>query len=185
MDEAANYAQQISDMSKMLTTVLSGVSDAKLQERPALTLNPTGFICFHLLRVWDYDLNMLIQGRPGEQDAWHRGGIGELAGYEPLGKGGGGRGIGFGYTDAEVDEVAYRTDWLGAYQALLMEETQAYLSTADETELQREFSAGATGVATPTLRLQHTVAHSWNHIGEMRMTKSMIGFPDPTTPPRK
>ena len=179
-----DYLQQIGDMSTMLTNVVSEVSDAQLQERPGPTLNPAGFIYYHLLRVWDYDLNMLILGRPGEQDAWHRGGLSANAAYEPIGKGGGGRGLGFGYTDAEVDEVRYGAGWR-AYQALLLAETKAYLETATAAELGREFAAaGPTPTSSPALRLQHTVAHSWNHIGEIRMTKSMIGFHDPTTPPR-
>jgi hypothetical protein len=32
--------------------------------------------------------------------------------------------------------------------------------------------------------IQHTIAHSWNHIGELRLTRSLLGFADPMTPPR-
>jgi hypothetical protein len=38
--------------------------------------------------------------------------------------------------------------------------------------------------STTGARVQHIIGHSWNHTGELRMTKSMLGFHDPTTPPR-
>jgi uncharacterized damage-inducible protein DinB len=104
-------------------------------------------------------------------------------GYSPDGHGGGGMGLGFGYTDAEVDEIPYSLEIIRNYHHQVFEETQAYLEKADDAELHREFAFRDITV-TPAARMQHVVGHSWNHIGEIRMTKSMLGFPDPTTPPR-
>lgn len=183
MSVTAAYQEQITSMSTMLDNVLSDIDDETLSRRPAPEMNPLGFLYFHILRVWDLDLNILIQGRRASEDAWHRGGYTEQMGYNPVGKGGRGTGIGFGYTDDEVDEVPYALAPLRRYHEQLLDETRAYLEQASDTELQREIQFMGQPTTTGA-RLQHLIAHSWNHIGEMRMSKSVLGFPDPTTPPR-
>lgn len=184
MSANAIYQESIDGMSTMLTNVVAELDDATLARRPGPELNPLGFIYFHILRIWDLDLNVLIQGGAPAEDAWHRGGYSAELGYNPDGKGGRGTGMGFGYTDDEVDEIPYRLAPLQRYHQQLEEETRAYLSNASDAELQREISflgqASSTGA-----RAQHIVAHSWNHIGEMRLSKGLLGYPDPTTPPRK
>jgi hypothetical protein len=180
---AAAYLEQIDALSDMLEKQVAELDDELLSKRPGPALNPPGFIYWHILRIWDLDLNILIKGRKPSEDAWHLGGYGEEMGYNPDGKGGRGSGLGFGYTDAEVDEIPYRMEPLRRYHAQLLDETRAYLESAGSAELQREIKF-RDDPSTPSLRLQHVVAHSWNHVGELRMTKSMLGFHDPTTPPR-
>ncbi|HUG16144.1 MAG TPA: DinB family protein [Thermomicrobiales bacterium] len=183
MSIAGIYQQQIDAMSTMLDNVLSEIDDDTLARRPGPELNPLGFIYFHILRVWDLDLNVLIHGRRPSEDAWHRGGHSESMGYNPDGKGGRGAGNGFGYTDEEVDEIPYRMEPLRRYHEQLLAETRAYLAGADEAELTRETTFMGQPSSTG-LRAQHVVAHSWNHIGEMRLSKGLLGFADATTPAR-
>jgi hypothetical protein len=178
-----NYLEQINGMSDFLANAVAEVDEAKLRQRPGEYLNPVGFIYFHILRIWDLDLNIMIQGRTPAEDAWHRGGFTELLGYSPDGKGGNGMGLGFGYTDAEVDEVPYAFEPLRTYHEQLLEETRAYLNDANDDELNRIIKFREQDTTTGA-RVQHTIGHSWNHIGEIRMTKSMIGYLDPTTPAR-
>jgi hypothetical protein len=180
----AIYLQQIETMSEFLDTVLSEIDDERFSLRPAPERNPVGFVYFHLLRVWDLDLNILCKGQPAESDAWHRGGYSDAMGYSPDGKGGRGAGNGFGYSDQEVDEVPYRKDVLGRYHHQLLDETRAYLQSATDAELERTIMLRDQPTTTGA-RMQHTAAHSWNHIGEIRMTRTMLGFPDPTTPPHQ
>jgi hypothetical protein len=180
----AIYLQQIETMSDFLDTLLAEVDDERFGLRPAPERNPIGFIYFHLLRVWDLDLNVLCQGQPAAEDAWHRGEYSEAMGYSPDGKGGRGAGLGFGYSDQEVDEVPYRKDVLRRYHHQLLDETRAYLSAASDDELRREIMLRDQSTTTGA-RMQHTAAHSWNHIGEIRLTKTMLGFQDPTTPSRQ
>jgi hypothetical protein len=177
------YLEQVDAMSDFLATAVAEVDAEKLALRPGEYLNPVGFIYFHILRIWDLDLNILIQGGSPSTDAWHRGGFSELLGYTPDGKGGNGMGLGFGYTDAEVDEVPYQLAPLQQYHQQMIDETRAYLNDASDDELNRPIKFRDQDV-TPGLRVQHIIAHSWNHIGELRMTKSMLGYPDPTTPAR-
>ena len=183
MSLQSTYDEQVSTMATMLAQQVGSLDDATLAKRPGPALNPIGFIQWHILRIWDLDLNLLIKGGTPETDAWHRGGYDEEIGYEPIGIGPGGTGLGFGYTDAEVDAVPYRADVLSRYQQQLVDETKSYLAGATNEDLQRAFELRGepTSVAG---RLQHVVAHSWNHIGEIRLTKGLLGYPDPTTPPR-
>lgn len=178
------YIEQIQSLSELLDSQISELDDTLLNTRPGPILNPLGFIYFHILRIWDLDINVLVKdGKPAE-DAWHRGDYADEMGYNPDGKGGRGMGIGFGYTDAEVDEVPYRLEPLKRYHAHVLTETLAYLNDANDEELNR----GITAMGQPSTtgaRIQHIIAHSWNHTGELRMTKSLLGFHDPTTPPRE
>jgi len=183
MNGRSIYREQIDDMVKMLTNQVSDVDDETLAKRPGEFLNPVGFIYWHILRIWDLDLNWTIKGGAPTEDAWHRGGYSEALGYNSDGKGGRGTGIGFGYTDAEVDELIHNGEVFARYRQQLLDETHAYLDDATDEELAREVMALGNPVSVGS-RLQHTVSHSWNHIGEIRMTKSMLGFQDPTTPPR-
>lgn len=184
MSAAAIYLQQIESMSDFLDKLLADVDDEQFSHRPGPERNPIGFFYFHLLRVWDLDLNILCRGQAPHADAWHRGGYSEALGYVPDGKGGSGSGLGFGYTDQEVDEVPYRKDVLQRYHQQLVEETRAWLSSATDADLERPITL-RDQPTTPGARLQHTAAHSWNHIGEIRLTKTLLGMSDPTTPPRQ
>ncbi|MGH9175692.1 MAG: DinB family protein, partial [Vicinamibacterales bacterium] len=177
------YIEQIETLSDLISKQVAELDDDLLRKRPGPALNPPGFIYFHLLRVWDLDLSILINGKSPAEDIWHRGGFGESLGYNPDGKGGRGMGMGFGYNDQEVDEVPYRLEPLRAYHAQLLDETLAYLNDASDEELSRPITVSGQPTTTGA-RIQHTIGHSWNHTGELRMTKSMLGFHDPTTPPR-
>lgn len=177
------YLGQISEMSSFLENQVSELDDELASRRPASTLNPAGFIYWHVLRIWDLDLNVIIGGRAPTEDAWHRGGFQDELGYVSDGKGGRGMGLGFGYSDTEVDEVPYRLDVIRQYHQQLLDETSAYLANASDDELSRDIQASGQP-STPAKRLEHTIGHSWNHIGELRMTKSLLGFHDPSTPKR-
>ena len=178
------YIEQVQAMSDMLAGQVAELDDTLLNTRPGQYLNPPGFLYFHILRVWDMDLNVLVGGSKPSDDAWHRGDYAATMGYNPDGKGGRGMGIGFGYTDAEVDEVPYQGEPLKRYHEQLIAETLSYLNDANDEELARDITAMGQPTTTGA-RIQHLVGHSWNHIGELRMTKSMLGFHDPTTPPRE
>ncbi len=177
------YLEQIVGMSDTLLMRVGDMSDEQLAQRPGEYLNPVGFIYWHILRIWDFDLNLLIRGQDPSNDAWHRGGMTELSGYNPDGHGVGGRGIGFGYTDAEVDEMPYHHTALRAYHDLLLQETKDFLANAEESEFAREVLFRDTPT-TVGARMQHAVAHSFQHIGEIMLSRGLLGFADPTTPPR-
>lgn len=185
MSLAADYLSQIEAMSDFVEKQVSELSEEQFKQRPGPSLNPVAFSYFHLLRVWDLDLNWIIKGQGAHGDAWHRGGFSEKAGYDPDGKGTRGMGIGTGFTDVDVDAMRISRDVLRAYQQQLMAETQEYLNAADNAELSREvapLSSAPDRKATCAQRLQHTISHSWSHIGELRFAKGMLGFHDPSYP---
>jgi len=182
--EADIYAEQVLALNAYLDTQLTDVPDELLHERPGPSLNTVGWNYWHLLRIWDLDVNWIARGQSPMEDAWHRGGFGEKTGYDPDGKGRNGSGLGVGYTDAEVDELAMPMAVLQEYQALLLDETLAYLNSADEAELRRSVPSPIRPdtMTSPAERMQHLAAHSYNHAGELRYAKGMLGLHDATYP---
>ncbi len=185
MGMANDYLDQIRSLSNFVGSQVSDTPDDLFGKRPGPSLNPVSFNYFHLLRVWDLDLNWIIKGQGPQGDAWHRGGFTEKAGYSPDGKGMRGLGIGTGYTDADVDEMKISRSVLQAYQQQLLAETEEYLNGADDAELNREVAPlpnAPDRPATCAQRLQHTISHSWSHTGELRYAKGMFGIHDPSYP---
>jgi hypothetical protein len=178
------YLAQIRRMSDFLLRQVGDVPEELLYRRPGPSLNPIGWIYWHLLRIWDLDLNWIIRGQDPAQDAWNRGGFSARSGYDPTGKGFRIQGTGFGYTDTEVDEVRIARPILDDYLRQLLTETSLYLNDADEAELHRSFDSpippGET--TTPAERIQHTIGQCWNHIGEIRYIKGMFGYFDGSYP---
>ena len=70
----------------------------------------------------------------------------------------GGSGIGFGFSDVEVDAVPYRLDVLRRYLAQLLTETDTYLAGASDADLAAPMERAPIGAYTPAARMQHTVA---------------------------
>ncbi len=185
MAMASDYLAQIKSLSDFVSGQVSDIPEDLFQKRPGPSLNPIAFSYFHLLRVWDLDLNWIVKGLGPQHDAWHRGGFSEKAGYSPDGKGMRGMGIGTGYTDADVDEMKISRAVLEDYQRQLMAETEEYLNNADDAELNREVASLPSNPNQPAScaqRLQHTISHGWSHTGELRFAKGMLGFHDPSYP---
>ncbi len=65
---------------------------------------------------------------------------------------------------------------------MLLDETTAYLGAASDADLHREIERSGQPTETPAKRIQHTIGHCWNHIGEMRYAKGMLGMNDPSYP---
>ncbi len=184
MNEAAAYREMIQTASDAITARVEEVPADKLHARPGDGLNPVGWNYWHALRVWDLDINWLINGQDPAEDAWHRGGFSEKSGYNPDGIGMRGLGIGLGYSDAEVDAlgvISYES--MKEYHEQLLAETLTYLDNASDDELRRTFEAlGGRGETSPAARLQHLVNHTWGHIGELSYAKGMLGMTDGTYP---
>lgn len=181
MPDADVYLSQIRGMSNYLTQRTSDISEEQFAERPGPSLNPVRWNYFHILRVWDMDLNVLAQERPPSDDAWHRGEFTAKSGYSPDGKGIRGIGIGTGYSDADVDELSVSREVLDEYHAMLLAETEHYLSQAGDEDFKREVQ-GIRGMEPIGARFQHIVGHSWMHIGELGYAKGVLGYHDQTYP---
>lgn len=182
--EAAVYLEQIEGMSNLLERVVADAPQAQFNQRPGPHLNPVGWNYFHLLRIWDFDLNWICKGQKRDEDAWHRGGFTEKAGYDPTGKGGLNLGVGYGYSDDEVDEIQIEPAILKQYQQMLMAETAAYLAAAGEDEMRRQAQlvVNPSQVQSVAERIQHVISHSYGHIGEMRYAMGVFGVHDRSYP---
>jgi hypothetical protein len=184
MNEASIYLIQFQNFSDSLLGEIDRVPDHLFNRRPGPHLNPVGWNYFHLLRIWDLDLNWLCRGQDRDEDAWHRGGFTEKSGYNPVGKGWRGRGVGYGYTDDEVDELNVTAAVLKQYHDLLLADTETYLSRASDEEMQRQAPSVLNPDETkPTaVQIRHIVGHSYGHIGEIRYAMGMFGLHDHSYP---
>lgn len=184
MSEAKIYQEQVQTLSDYLNTQLADVPQDKLHQRPGPQQNTIGWNYWHLLRIWDLDLNHIAKGQPADQDAWHRGNFTEKTGYDPDGKGLRGMGMGVGYSDAEVDELQMEMSALQEYHEMLLAETSEYLNDVSDAELRREIPnpVRPDQMSSIGARFQHLVGHSYAHGGELRYAKGLLGMHDPTYP---
>lgn len=184
MSEITAYREQIADMLTMLDAQIAEVPDEKLYLRPGPSQNPVGFIYWHILRIWDLDVCLCTGRNPLQDGIWQREEFAAKSGYTPDGLGLRGLGMGVGYTDAEVDGVNVSRAVLADYRASLAAATEAYLAATDEAAIRAErpspLSPGQT--LTSAKRMQHTVSHSYHHLGEIRFIKGTFGITDPTYP---
>lgn len=181
MNESQIYREQLDTLNDQIKAEFDNIDSGLLYRRPAPSANNAGFLYWHILRIWDLDINHLIKGQNPADDLWHRGGYSEKSGYNPDGKGPSRlEGMGMGYSDAQVDEVNIPLDVLRNYHDELMAETNAYLETASSDDLRAEFNHPVRGPLTAAIRLQHLVGHSYSHLGDIRFAKGLLGHTDPT-----
>jgi hypothetical protein len=177
MSELQSYRTMIEFANNDLKEAVSTVGDEQFGKRPTPEANPVNFVYFHVLRHWDRDINVRIQRQDPAQDAWHRGGFSELSGYNPDGKGNPDIGTGYGYSQAEVDEVTTDKAALSRYQQMLWDETDALLDSLDEDSLRIERPSPSGSTLTTAGRLQHLIAHTYLHIGDIEYIKGLVGAP--------
>ena len=177
MSELQSYRTMIQFATNDLEEAISTVGNGQFGTRPNPNANPVNFVYFHVLRHWDRDINVRIQGQDPSQDAWHRGGFSELTGYNPDGKGDPNLGTGYGYSQAEVNEVTADKSALTRYQQMLREETDALLTSQDEESLRVERASPSGGTLTTAGRLQHLIAHTYVHVGDIEYIKGLVGAP--------
>ena len=184
MNELTAYREQIDSLVTMLTAQIAEVPDAILYRRTGPSQNPIGFIYWHILRIWDLDHSLRTGTNPLNDSLWHRGDFSTKADYKPDGLGLRGLGMGVGYSDAEVDGVRIPREVLTEYQATLVAATNAYLDSATDESIRAERPSPLNPSQTMTAasRLQHTVSHSYHHLGEIRFIKGTFGITDPTYP---
>ncbi len=184
MNEITAYRELIDGMVTMFDAQLAETPDDKLYQRPGPSQNPPGFIFWHILRIWDLDNCLLNNTNPLKDDIWHRDDFSTQAGYNPDGLGLRGLGMGVGYNDAEVDAMQVPREILTTYKDQLVAATNAFLDAADEESIRAERPSPINPAEklTSAMRLQHTVTHSYHHIGEIRFIKGIFGISDPSYP---
>lgn len=177
------YISQFRTMTDEVTALFDDVPDELLYKRPGPSQNPIGWNYWHFLRIWDSGLHSIIGGKDLKEQTWWRGGFAEQSGYDPAGLGGRGGGTGMGYTDAEVDAVQVPLEIIQAYHRQLLAETEEYLRSADDEELNRVVPYWA-GETTCAKMVEQAIRNCWMHYGEMRYAKGILGRPDASYPGR-
>ena len=176
MDQKETLRALVREASQDLRDTIAGISQDQFESRPGPGLNPAGFIYFHVLRCWDLDVNVLCKSQERDGDAWHRGGFSEDLDYEPLGCGMAGTGVGFGYSNDEVDAVPKDHAALMRYHQLLEDETYAYFDrvTIDELNSEKEHPASRENPYRPERWLRHMISHTNMHIGDIQYVAGMM-----------
>jgi len=187
VDQKGTLRILIAESSGKLRRAVGNVPEDLFGKRPGPHLNPVGFIYFHVLRSWDEDINVICRDQPPESDTWHKAGLSDALAYEPLGRGRGGRGVGVGFDDAEVDAVPKRRDVLIRYHDLLDAEPAAYLDALTNDDLNRAeeheiLKARGVDGFTVASQLRMIALHHAEHSGDIKFVKGMLGMPDPTYP---
>jgi hypothetical protein len=182
MSELESYRVMIDAASSNLERVIDSVPEDVFGKRPAPDANPISFVYFHVLRHWDRDVNMHILAQDANADAWHRDGFGDLMGYTPDGKGTNGLGSGYGYTAAEVDEVPANKAALMSYHRTLKADTDAALASLDDQTVRGERMLPQGGTISIAGRLQHLIAHTFVHVGDIEYIKGLVGAPAADVP---
>jgi hypothetical protein len=181
--ESQIYQEQIDTLSGQLKAEFEGMDADLLYKRPGPSVNTPGFLYWHILRIWDLDLNHIVKGESADGDAWHRGDYSSKSGYNPDGAGLDRLpGMGLGYSDAEVDSVSVPLNHLYEYHDQLMAETGAYLGSASDDDLRAEINRPGRPAMTAAQRMQHLIGHSYGHLGDIRFAKGMLGHTDATYP---
>jgi hypothetical protein len=156
----------------MAERILGGLTDEQMRQRPGRGLNPLAWVLWHMARVEDVCVNLVvIEGRQVFDDAWAtRLGIRRWD-------------IGTGMTEDEVRELAGSLNVAALLPLSVWEETIAASDTA------RAANAGAFGPhaawvekawqnMTRATRLGAAViAHNAMHLGEAATIRSQAGLP--------
>ncbi len=174
--EARIYLEQLETFSESIDAELSSLPERILYARPGPSFNSIGWNYWHLLRIWDYDLNWAIRGRDPLDDLWHRQGFTARSGYNPDGKGTDGNGLGSRYRDYEVDELDIALSFLREYHRALLAETTQYLQTANEDDLRRSVvpPSDPNNPQAAANRIRHTIGQAWMHLGELRYARGIL-----------
>lgn len=175
-DEARIYIEQLETFGRAIEGELAHISHAILWTRPCPHMNSIGWNYWHLLRIWDYDLNWAIRAREPLDDLWHRNGFTSRSGYDPDGKGTDRNGLGSRYRDFEVDELNIRLDVLREYHAELLADTIEYLQGAENAELRRTVipPSDPGNPQEAANRIRHTIGQAWMHLGELRYARGVL-----------
>jgi hypothetical protein len=183
VNENQIYIEQLDTLSTQLKAELDGLDDDLLYRRPGPSVNTAGFLYWHILRIWDLDLNHIAKGESADADAWHRGDYSTKSGYNPDGRGMARLpGMGLGYSDEEVDGVNVPLEVLYQYHDQLSAETGAYLNSASGDSLRAEIKRPSGPSVTAAQRMQHLIGHSYGHVGDIRFVKGLLGHTDATYP---
>jgi DinB superfamily len=174
--EARIYLEQLEAFSEAIDAELSSLPEGRLYARPGPSLNSIGWNYWHLLRIWDYDLNWAIRGRHPLDDLWHRQSFSARSGYNPDGKGTDGNGLGSRYRDFEVDELNIPLELLREYHDALLVDTTLYLQETRDRELRQRVipPSDPNNPQEAANRIRHTIGQAWMHLGELRYARGCL-----------
>ena len=159
-----------SAVAELHSTMLGDVkvlTQEHLAWKPAPKANPIGFLFWHYVRTED---NMIqsFRGKPSiwESEKW----------YEKLGMDDKAQGTGFREPDVEKVAALSLAD-LTAYAERVIQSTEDYLKSLDDTRLDYAPDPDRPRRTIGTMLRSFILAHGWWHLGEIKYVKGLQGMP--------
>lgn len=146
-------------------SVLDGIPDGLLTERPGPDANTIAWLVWHLTRVEDDH----VAGVAGTEQVWTEGGYDARFGL-PFETGD----IGYGQTSEQVGLVRAPADLLADYHRATHERSLAYLATLTPDDLDRVVDERWDPPVTLGVRLVSVVNDCTQHVGQAAYVRGLL-----------
>jgi hypothetical protein len=143
-----------------------GLSQADAAHRPMPDANSIVWLLWHLTRIQDDH----VCGITGDEQVWTAGGWYDRFGL-PFGPGE----HGYGHSSEQVAAVQVEPALVDGYHAAVHEQTIAYVSTVDDTELARVVDEAWDPPVTASVRLVSVIGDCMQHLGQAAYVRGMLG----------
>ena len=163
MDSIALLKQLITTSHNWYLGTVDGITEEQANFVPPGTTHPIGALIAHTILSEDNIIHTRLQGA---QNVWDRDGWSERTGLPSL---------------QGADEAAYRAfrmhpNALDEYRATVWAETDAYLETLKEADLDREIELRPARMMTVAGFFGLFINNNFSHVGEISVVKGIQGL---------
>lgn len=166
MTSAELLADAFDRIELVVTRALSGLSDEQLAARVGPAANSVAWLVWHLTRIQDDH----VAGVAGTEQAWTAGGWYDRFGlpFDPADHG-------YGHTSEQVAAVRVSGELLAGYHTAVHADTDAYVRTLVDADLDRVVDTSWDPPVTAGVRLVSVVSDSLQHAGQAAYVKGLLG----------
>jgi hypothetical protein len=166
MTSAELLADAFDRIEQVVTRAVSGLTDDQLATRVGPAANPVAWLVWHLTRIQDDH----VAGVAGTEQAWTAGGWYERFGlpFEPADHG-------YGHSAEQVAAVRVPADLLLGYHAAVHADTDRYVSTLVDADLDRVVDTSWDPPVTAGVRLVSVVSDCLQHAGQAAYVRGLLG----------
>jgi hypothetical protein len=166
MTSAELLADAFDRIQQVVSRALDGMTDEQLATRVGPAANPVAWLVWHLTRIQDDH----VAGVAGTEQAWTADGWYDRFGlpFDPADHG-------YGHTTEQVAAVRVSGELLAGYHAAVHANTDAYVRTLVDADLDRVVDTSWDPPVTAGVRLVSVVSDSLQHAGQAAYVKGLLG----------
>lgn len=166
MTSAELLADAFDRIEQVVTRALAGLSDEQLAARPGPAANSVAWLVWHLTRIQDDH----VAGVAGTEQAWTAGGWYDRFGlpFDPADHG-------YGHTSEQVAAVRVSGELLLGYHAAVHANTDRYVRTIADADLDRVVDTSWDPPVTAGVRLVSVVSDCLQHAGQAAYARALPG----------